>query len=115
MSYLKLLDKYYPRHTPIIGSIFELNGQPVIFTKEEVGWSNDSNVGVLCYYIVHGEAGILNSNKIEKWAELNCTSLLGKTIKEMNKRQREKKRVKKDQESKPLILFEGDHEEQHIW
>jgi hypothetical protein len=34
VSYLKLLDKYFPRFSPIIGSIFEINGLPLVFSKE---------------------------------------------------------------------------------
>jgi hypothetical protein len=88
VSYLKLLDKYFPGFMPAIGSVFEANGLPVVFAKEEGGWNTESNVGVLCYYVVHGDEGNLNTASVEKWAENNSQTLLGKTIKELGKRQR---------------------------
>jgi hypothetical protein len=36
-------------------------------------------------------------------------------MKQMSKRQREKKRLKRSQESKALVLFDGDQENQQIW
>ena len=33
VSYLKLLDKYFPGFMPVIGSIFEFNGLPLVFAK----------------------------------------------------------------------------------
>jgi len=33
----------------------------------------------------------------------------------MSKRQREKRRIKRNQESKALVLFDGDQESQQIW
>lgn len=33
VSYLKLLDKYFPGFMPVIGSIFEINGLPLVFAK----------------------------------------------------------------------------------
>jgi len=70
---------------------------------------------VLCYYVVNGADYNLDVNRVEKWAEFHSNTLLGKTIKEMTKRQREKKKQKRSVESKPLVLFDGDHEGQHIW
>jgi hypothetical protein len=35
VSYLKLLEKYFPGYMPVVGSIFEINSLPYVFTREE--------------------------------------------------------------------------------
>jgi hypothetical protein len=106
VSYLKLLDRYFPGWAPTKDSIFQMNDLPLVFSREsEGGWSEESNVGLLCFYVANGDDENLTSVKAERWAEVNCESLLGKTIKEMNKRHRERKSTQKDSEGKPFSLF----------
>jgi hypothetical protein len=55
VSYLKLLDKYFPGFSPTIDSVFQINDLPLVFSREEgSGWNEESNVSVLCYQIVNG-------------------------------------------------------------
>ena len=51
---------------------------------------------MLCYYVVHGDDDNLTSVRVERWAELNSGTLLGRVIKEMGKRHRERKQGKED-------------------
>ena len=93
VSYLKLLDKYFPGYTPTIGSIFQMNNLPFVLSKDcQHEWSEDTNVAVLCYYVVYGDDGNLTSVRVERWAEINQATLLGRVIKEMGKRRRERKK-----------------------
>lgn len=40
VSYLKLLEKYFPGYYPTKGSIFQMNDLPVVFSREIEGtWS----------------------------------------------------------------------------
>lgn len=66
---------------PVVGSIFEINSLPYVFTREEEGWNTESNIGVLCYSIVNGDETPLSATLVEKWSDANSQSLLGKTIK----------------------------------
>lgn len=72
---------------------------PYVFFEEDNGygsWKWETNIGVLCYYVVYGDdEGTLSIKKVERWVEQNGDTLLGKTIKEMTKRQKEKNRKRK--------------------
>ena len=104
VSYLKLLDKYFPGYLPTKHSIFQMNNQPLVLTIQgESQWDEESNVGLLCYYVVHGDDDNLTSIKVQRWAELNSNTLLGKTIKEMNKRYKQKNRK---EDKKGFNLFQ---------
>jgi hypothetical protein len=40
VSYLKLLDKYFPGFAPTIDSVFQINDLPLVFSREEgSGWN----------------------------------------------------------------------------
>ena len=46
-----------------------MNELPVVLSKDcENDWNEDSNVNVLCYYVVHGDDDNLTSIKVERWA-----------------------------------------------
>ena len=81
-----------------------MNDLPLVFSRElEGGWNEQSNVGLLCFYVANGDDQNLTSTRVERWAEMNGESILGKTIKEMNKRHRQRKVGQN--ESKPFSLF----------
>jgi hypothetical protein len=116
VSYLKLLDKYFPGYSPNKHSIFQIGDMPFVLSKDcDSDWNEESNVGLLCYYVVHGDDDNLASLKIERWAESNANCLLGKTIRDLGKRHRERKKAKRENEKKPFSLFEGDQEGLSIW
>jgi hypothetical protein len=116
LAYLQLLDKFFPAFSPTVDSIFQLNHYPLIFSREEgAGWNEETGVAMLCYSVVRGKDPKMNTTRVEKWAEANSDTALAKHIKEMGKRQRERRRQKKDAESKALVLFNGHHEEEQIW
>lgn len=64
VSYVKLLEQYFPNLLPSIDSIFQYNNLPYVFVEEDNGygsWKWQTNIGVLCYYVVYGnEQGILS-------------------------------------------------------
>lgn len=64
---------------------------------------------MLCYYVVNGDQDNLTSIKVERWAENNPNTILGKTIKEMNKRHRERNKAMRETQKKAFSLFETDH------
>ena len=89
VSYIKLLDKYFPGYMPSKQSIFQINDMPFVMSKDcQTNWSQQNNVGMLCYYVVHGDDDTLTPQKVQKWADANPTTLLGITIKELSKRYR---------------------------